>query len=100
MKTTPEQIEAAIQFLIDEEHIAVVDDDTDSARSFGSLREMLVELQKERDEAYERAAMIAEQHFIYGHAVAGPSFAAKCAKKIRALKSKPDAGTDTDKAGS
>ena len=44
--------------------------------------------QKERDEAYERAAMIAEQHFIYGHAVAGPSFAAKCAKKIRALKSK------------
>jgi len=45
-------------------------------------------LQKELDEAYERAAMIAEQHFIYGHAVAGPSFAAKCAKKIRALKSK------------
>jgi hypothetical protein len=33
----------------------------------------------------ERAAKVAEQHFIYGHAVAGPGFAAKCAAKIRAL---------------
>lgn len=36
-------------------------------------------------EAIEEAAKIAEGHFIFGHSVAGPGFAAKCAAAIRKL---------------
>ena len=35
-------------------------------------------------EQRETDAAIAERHFIYGHSVAGPGFAAACAAKIRA----------------
>ena len=39
-----------------------------------------------RDKALEEAAEIAGNHFIYGHSVAGPAFAARCAENIRSLK--------------
>ena len=39
-----------------------------------------------RDKALEEAAEIAGTHFIYGHSVAGPAFAARCAENIRSLK--------------
>jgi hypothetical protein len=42
-----------------------------------------------RAEERERCAKIAERHYIAGHSVAGPAFAAICAAAIRALKEKP-----------
>lgn len=39
-----------------------------------------------RQEERERCAKLAEQHFIPGHSVAGPHFAAQLAAAIRALK--------------
>ena len=48
------------------------------------------ELAECRDKALEEAAELADVHFIYGHSVAGPHFAAALAEKIRSLKgSKP-----------
>lgn len=41
-----------------------------------------------RAEALEEAAKEAAKHFIYGHSVAGPHFAAEIAKAIRAIPNK------------
>jgi Lar family restriction alleviation protein len=46
------------------------------------------------DEIIERAAKVAEAHFIPGHSVAGPHFAKACADEIRKLKSPKNAISD------
>ena len=52
-----------------------------------SLLADLEELQKERDEAYERAAQVCEER---GGMIGGAIDPARTAKAIRALKSKPE----------
>jgi len=58
------------------------------------LYDAVMQLVKERDEAYERAAQICDRFAVRD------MHPAECAGSIRALKSKPDAATDTDKSGS
>lgn len=59
------------------------------ARRKAELRERLVAVraafERTRADALEEAAKIAERHYIPGHSVAGPHFAARCASAIRAL---------------